>query len=64
LGKRIAHVMLWTFITGFCVAFTFIAAYIESEKNNVISKECPRQCIPAPFKLWPSDWPLTDLSYC
>lgn len=41
LGKRIAHVMLWAFITGFCVAFAFITGYITYDADKVVAKECP-----------------------
>jgi hypothetical protein len=40
-GKRIAHVMLWTFVFGFCVILAFLASYLELDKENAISKDCP-----------------------
>lgn len=37
----IAHIMVWTFVTGFCVAIYFLSHYLEVEKERVIKRDCP-----------------------
>ncbi|CAD8057294.1 unnamed protein product [Paramecium sonneborni] len=41
LGKRIAHMMVWAFVTGFCVTMVFLSKYLDEEKGNTIQRDCP-----------------------